>query len=260
MGIAHSSHGRPRGNTRVRPATSMGERRAEPDGVALQQPNGNKVPILSQSFSGKLQPRKMRKVVSQPFLGAHSQEEKDDVSALNRRMQNLSIQDKLAGQNAGRDQVIARQSSHPSAFSFEPEVKLGNITLRQSQRKEAARQDPVRTAEFPVASTPCPTTPPRHLEDEVVASISKVGSLLKDLRKTPISPTKFSSPAKRKLFLTKDSNVTLFTGWDMDERLHELDTQFKVIQEAMTSSLTDKKALEDAIDMAKSRGKLSFSS
>ncbi|KAK1756932.1 P-loop containing nucleoside triphosphate hydrolase protein [Echria macrotheca] len=42
-------------------------------------------------------------------------------------------------------------------------------------------------------------------------------------------------------------------GWDVDNRLNEVESQFKVIQEAMTVSLTDRKTLEDAVDLAKTR-------
>ncbi|KAK4211025.1 P-loop containing nucleoside triphosphate hydrolase protein [Rhypophila decipiens] len=42
-------------------------------------------------------------------------------------------------------------------------------------------------------------------------------------------------------------------AWDVDERLHELDSQFKQMKEVMNVSLTDRKALEDAVDLAKTR-------
>ncbi|KAK3685390.1 P-loop containing nucleoside triphosphate hydrolase protein [Podospora appendiculata] len=42
-------------------------------------------------------------------------------------------------------------------------------------------------------------------------------------------------------------------GWDVDERLHEVESQFKVMKEAMSLSLTDRKTLEDAVDLAKTR-------
>ncbi|KAK0720333.1 putative KAR3 protein [Lasiosphaeris hirsuta] len=42
-------------------------------------------------------------------------------------------------------------------------------------------------------------------------------------------------------------------GWDVDERLHEVESQFKVMKEAMNVSLTDRKTLEDAVDLAKTR-------
>ena len=67
------------------------------------------------------------------------------------------------------------------------------------------------------------------------------------------SPTKPSSPIKLD-FLTKDSNVMSFTGWDVDGRLNEFESQFKVMKEAFEGTVTDRKAMEEAIDLAKNRG------
>ncbi|KAL2017114.1 hypothetical protein VTK56DRAFT_2586 [Thermocarpiscus australiensis] len=44
-------------------------------------------------------------------------------------------------------------------------------------------------------------------------------------------------------------------GWDVDGRLNEFETQFKVMKEAFEGSLTDKRTLEEAIDMAKNRAR-----
>jgi len=40
----------------------------------------------------------------------------------------------------------------------------------------------------------------------------------------------------------------------VDERLVDIEKQFKVFQEAMSASMTDKKTLEEAVDLAKTRG------
>ncbi|KAK4189112.1 putative kinesin-like protein [Podospora australis] len=42
-------------------------------------------------------------------------------------------------------------------------------------------------------------------------------------------------------------------SWDVDGRLSEFETQFKVMKEAFDSTLTDRKAMEDMIDFAKQR-------
>ncbi|ROV88638.1 hypothetical protein VMCG_10310 [Cytospora schulzeri] len=41
--------------------------------------------------------------------------------------------------------------------------------------------------------------------------------------------------------------------WDVDERLVDMESQFKALKEVMNVSLTDKKAMEEVIDMAKTR-------
>jgi kinesin family protein C1 len=74
------------------------------------------------------------------------------------------------------------------------------------------------------------------------------------LRKNPPSPTKSCSPTKSS-FLTKDSSLTNFAGWDVDGRLSEFESQFKIMKEAFEGTMTDRKALEEAIDLAKNRGR-----
>jgi len=67
-----------------------------------------------------------------------------------------------------------------------------------------------------------------------------------------LSPSKSSAP-----FLTKDSDIRNFTGWDVDERLHQVESQFKAIKEVMDGSLTDRKRLEEVMDITKARGRAS---
>lgn len=83
--------------------------------------------------------------------------------------------------------------------------------------------------------------------------LDKFGTtLLASTRKYTESPSKSSS--KVRPFLTKDSNTRAFLAWDMDERLIEVEAQFKAMKEVMNVSLSDKKAMEEVIDMAKTRG------
>lgn len=42
-------------------------------------------------------------------------------------------------------------------------------------------------------------------------------------------------------------------SWDVDERLVDMESQFKALKEVMNVSLTDKKAMEEVIEMAKTR-------
>jgi len=102
----------------------------------------------------------------------------------------------------------------------------------------------------------CPETPcgDKHITDLV----EQLGTAIQSARKAPASPSKTLSPTKLP-FLTKESNLTTYTGWDVDERLNEVESQFKVMKEAMNTSLTDRKTLEDAVDIAKSRGMYSGS-
>lgn len=94
---------------------------------------------------------------------------------------------------------------------------------------------------------------PRQTSQDARAAMARVEAALTDL-KTPgsvamsPSPTKFHPP-----FLTKDSNMRGFTAWDVDERLHEVESQFKAMKEVVNGSLNDRKALEEIADLAKKR-------
>lgn len=101
------------------------------------------------------------------------------------------------------------------------------------------------------STTPGPSTPCRSTDME--AHLGKVETAIKSLRKHPFSPFKSCSPSKS-AFLTKDSNLTSYTGFDVAGRLDEVESQFKQMKEAMNVSLTDRKVLEDAVDLAKTRG------
>ena len=101
------------------------------------------------------------------------------------------------------------------------------------------------------AAAPPPKTP--TCARDVQKEMEKLGSVLSTAKKTPRSPAK-SSPCKQP-YLTKESNVTGFPAFDMDERLHQVESQFKVMKEAMDTSLTDRKTLEEAVDLAKTRGR-----
>lgn len=88
-----------------------------------------------------------------------------------------------------------------------------------------------------------------------MGAMEKMDEIVKTVRKIPFSPTKSCSPTKLS-YLTKDSNLTNFVGWDVDGRLNEFESQFKVMKEAFDVSLADKRTLEEVIELAKNRGRL----
>jgi kinesin family protein C1 len=65
------------------------------------------------------------------------------------------------------------------------------------------------------------------------------------------SATKSPSPLK---FLHKCSNLTGFTGWDVDGRVGNMESQFKELKDMVNSSLTERKSQENALEITKTRG------
>lgn len=68
------------------------------------------------------------------------------------------------------------------------------------------------------------------------------------------SPMKSPTPTK---FLTKTSNLTGFAVWDVDGRVGDMESQFKELKDMVNSSLSERKDQENALEMAKTRGKSS---
>ncbi|KAI1001593.1 Kinesin-like protein [Podosphaera aphanis] len=54
-------------------------------------------------------------------------------------------------------------------------------------------------------------------------------------------------------FLTKDSNLSGFTEWDVQDRLQNMEAQFEEMRETMKGASLDKKSLEENIEAMKSR-------
>lgn len=70
--------------------------------------------------------------------------------------------------------------------------------------------------------------------------------------KSSRSPSK--SPS-RAIFLTKGSNVTACTAWDVDGRVDSMEMQFKYLEDKVNTTLAENKVDKDAFELAKSRGK-----
>ena len=168
-------------------------------------------------------------------------------------MQELNIQDNNVGSaSEPRNQVVSNSGHCPTAHSRQSNDRLEHVTLRPGRQYENGQQAVVRAEESAVSSVARPKTPP-HTAQQALAMIKDFGDSLASAAKTPRSPVK--SPCSKKVpFLTKESNTRNFTAWDVDERLSELDNQFKVMKEVMNVSLTDRKAMDEAINLAKTRG------
>ena len=246
MNFNQSVQTRQQKNARSRPATAMGDRGNDIDVGLNQQPNGTDLSPTLQIR--KQRTRKMRSAVSHDSLASQSQRSRD-ISILSRKMGGLSIHDKPADTRKTRNggQVITKQREQSShCGNSAPDSKCEAPSSRRVREEGAARPQ-FRPAEFSR-----PTTPTQN--PNVKLELEKMETLLKSVCLTPGSPTKSSSPVKLS-FLNKESNLKSFTAWDVDERLLSVENQFKVMKEAMNVSLTDRKTLEDAVDLAKTRGK-----
>ncbi|KAL2279943.1 hypothetical protein FJTKL_13087 [Diaporthe vaccinii] len=231
MSVHRSTDTRQRPNaSRIRPQTSMTTHAVEED----EQSPGK------QNFQ---------------YMGPRASAPGRDFS-ISTMMGKLSLNDERSnGILLTRDQAIStKENCPPSPSSLrQSDFPLGNVTLRPAQsRREDGTATPVTRPEDSRASIMAPPkTPPRSAQHALDMLDKFEDTLHASTRKCPESPSK--SPSKARPFLTRDSNLTTFTAWDMDERLVEVEAQFKAMKEVMNVSLTDKKAMEEVIEMAKTR-------
>ncbi|KAK2603105.1 hypothetical protein N8I77_009586 [Diaporthe amygdali] len=219
---------RPNASSRIRPQTAMTNHQEEDD-----------LSTGKQTFQ---------------YMGPRASVPSRDIS-ISTMMGNLSLDDERAnGSFLRRNQAVStKENCPPSPTSLrQSDFLLENVTFRPSQlRREDGTATPITHQEDSRASIMAPPkTPPPSVEQARGWLDRFEDTLLASTRRCPESPSK--SPSKTS-FLTKDSNLPAFTAWDMDERLVEVEAQFKAMKEVMNVSLTDKKAMEEVIEMAKTR-------
>jgi kinesin family protein C1 len=217
----------------------------------LGQANQKKGMKISDPFQQRLEALRSRKAARQQPAALHPRQPSRDISGLSRRFGNLSL-DEGSEKKSGGGQVVSHQyKQQPLSGLSQSDVQAESITPSKVRQREAARCNPLGPANSQGPPAPVPATPPQSKTFNV--ALDTVNRLLGSHQKGPFSASKSGSPTKPS-FLVKDSNVTNFTGWDVDGRLNEFESQFKVMKEAFDVTMTDRKALEEAIDLAKNRG------
>lgn len=167
------------------------------------------------------------------------------------------------------EQAVATRANHHSHHRgrFGSSANFAKAAVRKDK---VARQIDVRPTESlkgkssgsvissaPLLPTPVPprTPAPSALQgpDTQQQAMDNMESAIKSAMRASRSPTK--SPSKPQ-YLTKESNLTgfAFTAWDVEDRLHEVEAQFRKMKEAMDSSMSDHKSRDDALELAKTRG------
>jgi kinesin family member C1 len=71
---------------------------------------------------------------------------------------------------------------------------------------------------------------------------------------TPATPSKaFRSSVTKTPFLTKDSNITAFTAWDVHGRLEDMEAMYSELKETLTGTSLERNGLEEAVAHFKAR-------
>jgi hypothetical protein len=142
-----------------------------------------------------------------------------------------------------------RDSSHSIILS-----QMAHVTLRPTRKDTTNKPSTVRRKLSYASLVALPQTPTPSAR-QMKTMLDRFEDTVKSAFDTPRSPSKSTSPSKLP-FLTKESNLTGFIAWDVDERLQEVESQFKGLKEMMNSTVNDRRAMEDAVELAKTRGKL----
>lgn len=250
MSFHQSTNTRQRANTRVRPQTAMSSRNQEEP----PSPEKQNCMMPSLSVSDSVPGPTIRKVASMQSMGQQASTSRREVS-ISTMMGKLSLKDDRAYDSiSSRSQVISTRENclpAPAPISLRSSSeRMGTVTLRRPRTDEAASSS-VPKQDGPGNGTVPPPETPHAARDALRVLDDFEGTLLASTKKYT-SPTKSSSKVRQ--FLTKDSNTRAFTAWDMDERLVEVEAQFKQMKEVMNTSLKDKTHMEEVIEMAKSRG------
>lgn len=99
-------------------------------------------------------------------------------------------------------------------------------------------------------------------EDSSVALVPKNSSQIpvplkaeapREIIATPCKNPKLS-PQKNTPFLAKDSNLTGFTAWDVDSRLHTMESMFSEMKKTVNMTANDRAGFEEVLNLHKTRG------
>ncbi|KAL2877599.1 kinesin-like nuclear fusion protein [Colletotrichum sp. CLE4] len=151
------------------------------------------------------------------------------------------------------DQVVFSQHGDTSISSISTmasNAQVDNVTMRASSRKALMKPPDLSPKKRQASRMTDPVTPSPDSKRSraMMETLEETILAIKDSR----SPARSPSPS-RPHFLTKDSNLTQFVGWDVEGRVAELDSQFKQVKESMTVMLSDKELMDERVEMYKKR-------
>ncbi|KAK1978340.1 kinesin motor domain-containing protein [Colletotrichum cereale] len=247
--LAHSKsvHGQPRTrntNPHARPRTAYGHRSEEEFDGPIEQQHGTALHSQRLNFPRPLdfQPSKIR-----PANSTSQMNSQREVS-LSSRFGALSIKDDTSTTSTqDEDQVVFSRANSVSSLSTP--ASTAQVSTRAS-RKALMRPPDLSPKKRQASHMTDPATPSPDSKRAraMMERLEETIMTIKDSR----SPARSPSPS-RQCFLTKDSNLTQFIGWDVEGRVAELDSQFKQVKESMNVMLSDKELMDERVEMYKKR-------
>lgn len=251
MAFSHSTSTRPTSLQRPRPATSMANRWGDDNNDNSRNGKGKGMipqPLNPSSFQSKqgystIQIRKSRNSRSMHSLGSlRSIGNIRDVS-VSTAMSMLRIDDGLNSDNCKEYQAM-EEPVQRLLTAVPSSTRLNNT----SQRNIGVDSSENALVLFKAAgdSLVAPKTPSQ------IPVLSKMEAVVA----TPATPCKIpkASPVKTP-FLSKSSNITAFTAFDIEGRLGNMEEMYTDLKEKFSGTNAERNGLEEAVALYKARGK-----
>ncbi|KAF8860440.1 kinesin-domain-containing protein [Acephala macrosclerotiorum] len=246
MGFSQSTTTRPTtGIPKSRPVTSIENYSDDEDDPAQGKrkgmqpltslPSSYALPVPAEGFT--IRNRKLRG--HQSMTEMRSPTKFRDVS-VSTAMSMLSIDEEVKSNRPQDHQARSWRAKPPSkSISHKPSISTGmrNMKIQSAGNEVVLYQGPGEVA--PV----CPKTP-SHIP---------VPSKVEAFNATP-TPRRNPKPSPSKTpFLSKESGLTQFTGWDVNGRLENMEAMYTKLQETLNGSSLERSGLEEAVKVFKAR-------
>jgi len=142
---------------------------------------------------------------------------------------------------AGSEPTLSQALLYSSSTSSGSYV-AGHINMRNS--RPASRSDALVLFQEPHGSLVAPNTPSQiPVRTRAEASLA-----------TPATSSRITKPSPCKTpFLSKDSNITNFTAWDVRGRLEDMEAMYSTLKDTVTGSTIERNGLEEAVSKYKLR-------
>ncbi|KAK2038598.1 kinesin motor domain-containing protein [Colletotrichum somersetense] len=248
--LAHSKsvHGQPltrNTNPHARPRTAYGHRSEEEFDGPIEQQHGTALHSQRLKFPRPFdfQPTKIR--LANPTSQMNSQRE----VSLSSQFGALSIKDDTSiTSTQNEDQVVFSRANSVSSMSTS--TSTAQVITRASRRPVmgAPELSPKKRQASHMTDPATPSPDPKRARAMMDVLEESFNMMIKD----SISPARSPSPSRQN-FLTKDSNLTQFTGWDVEDRLGGMEAQFKQVKETMDVMVSDKQLMDERVEMYKKR-------
>jgi kinesin family member C1 len=239
------------GLPKSRPATSMDKHYEEEDMISQRGRNGMKhLNLIPSSFpytqgNSVLQSRKLRTPQSLQSLRPQRSVAKIRDVSVTTAMSRLCLGGEVNSCRPPEHQAISSSMRLPSTIesSHKPSISTSVQNLRIDSNENA-----LVLYQSPGDSLVAPKTPSH------IPMLSKADAWTV----SPATPRRTPRPSPQKTpYLTKDSNIPVFTAWDVHGRLEDMEAMYSELKQTLNGTSLERNGLEEAVAVYKARSQSS---